>query len=98
MRRFAAFTAAVIGLVAIGLVTIGLVAEATPAAAQQFPSRTVTIIVPYPAGGPTDETARVVAQSLSAKLKQSFIVENVSGGGTIIGSEKVARAAPDGYT
>ncbi len=87
-RRFAAFATALLGL-------IGL---AGPVSAQQYPSRTVTIVVPYPAGGPTDETARVVAQSLSAKLKQSFIVENISGGGTIIGTEKVARATPDGYT
>ena len=68
------------------------------AAAQDYPSRNVTIIVPYPAGGPTDETARMIAQSLSSQLKQSFIVEDVGGGGSIIGSEKVARAAPDGYT
>jgi tripartite-type tricarboxylate transporter receptor subunit TctC len=88
MRCFAVFAAAVLGLFWV----------AEPVSAQQYPSRTVTVIVPYPAGGPTDETARVVAQSLSAKLKQSFIVENISGGGTIIGTEKVARAAPDGYT
>jgi tripartite-type tricarboxylate transporter receptor subunit TctC len=69
-----------------------------PAAAQHYPSRNVTIIVPYPAGGPTDETARMVAQSLSSELKQSFIVEDIGGGGAIIGSEKVARATPDGYT
>lgn len=68
------------------------------AAAQQYPSRNVTIIVPYPAGGPTDETARMVAQSLSTQLKQSFIVEDIGGGGAIIGSEKAARATPDGYT
>jgi tripartite-type tricarboxylate transporter receptor subunit TctC len=48
--------------------------------------------------GPTDETARIVAQSLSTQLKQSFIVEDIGGGGAIIGSEKVARATPDGYT
>jgi tripartite-type tricarboxylate transporter receptor subunit TctC len=54
--------------------------------------------VPYPAGGPTDETARMVAQSLSTQLKQSFIVEDIGGSGAIIGSEKVARAAADGYT
>jgi tripartite-type tricarboxylate transporter receptor subunit TctC len=71
---------------------------ATAASAQQYPSRNVTIIVPYPAGGPTDETARMVAQSLSKELKQSFIVEDIGGGGSIIGSEKVARATPDGYT
>ena len=77
---------------------LGVFAVAAPASAQQYPGRPVTIIVPYPAGGPVDETARVVAQSLSDKLKQSFIVEDVSGGNTIIGMEKVARAAPDGYT
>jgi tripartite-type tricarboxylate transporter receptor subunit TctC len=69
-----------------------------PAGAGDYPARNVTIIVPYPAGGPTDETARMVAQSLSTQLKQSFIVEDIGGGGAIIGSEKVARATPDGYT
>jgi tripartite-type tricarboxylate transporter receptor subunit TctC len=82
----------------IAAAALGLLFVAAPASAQQYPSRTVTIIVPFPAGGPTDETARVLAQSLSVKLKQSFIVENVSGGNTIIATEKVARATPDGYT
>ena len=77
---------------------LGLASMLVTAAAQEYPSRSVTIIVPYPAGGPTDETARMVAQSLSIQLKQSFIVEDIGGGGAIIGSEKVARAAPDGYT
>ena len=77
---------------------LGLASMPASAAAQDYPSRNVTIIVPYPAGGPTDETARMVAQSLSSQLKQSFIVEDIGGGGSIIGSEKVARAAPDGYT
>ena len=77
---------------------LGLASMPASAAAQDYPSRNVTIIVPYPAGGPTDETARMVAQSLSSQLKQSFIVEDVGGGGSIIGSEKVTRAAPDGYT
>jgi tripartite-type tricarboxylate transporter receptor subunit TctC len=88
MRRFAAVAAAMFGILVV----------AAPASAQQYPSRNVTIIVPYPAGGPTDETARAVAQSVSMQLKQSFIVENVSGGGANIGAEKVARATPDGYT
>ena len=79
-------------------VALGLAATLSTAAAQQYPSRNVTIIVPYPAGGPTDETARMVAQSLSTQLKQSFVVEDIGGGGAIIGSEKVARAAPNGYT
>ncbi len=77
---------------------LGMLAVSASVAAQPYPNRNVTIIVPYPAGGPTDETARMVAQSLSKELKQSFIVEDVGGGGSIIGSEKVARAAPDGYT
>jgi putative tricarboxylic transport membrane protein len=85
--RIASVAAAILGLIL-----------AAPVSAQPYPSRTVTIIVPYPAGGPTDETARVVARSLSEKLKQSFIVENVSGGGTIIAMNKVMHAAPDGYT
>jgi len=75
----------------------GLVIAAAPAFAQQYPNRNVTMIVPYPAGGPTDETARVVAQSMSVQLKQSFIVEDLSGGNTIVASEKIARATPDGY-
>jgi tripartite-type tricarboxylate transporter receptor subunit TctC len=78
--------------------TLGLAVMLATAGAQEYPSRNVTIIVPYPAGGPTDETARMVAQSLSTQLKQSFIVEDIGGGGAIIGSEKVARATPDGYT
>src|SRR4051812_20678594 len=68
------------------------------AAAQDYPTRVVTIIVPYPAGGPTDQLARVLAPKFSEKLGQNFIVENVSGGGTTIATGRVARAAPDGYT
>ena len=86
------------GFMVSAAAALGLAATLATAAAQQYPNRNVTIIVPYPAGGPTDETARMVAQSLSAQLKQSFVVEDVGGGGAIIGSEKVARAAPDGYT
>src|SRR5947209_1271129 len=68
------------------------------ARAQTYPSRPVTIIVPYPAGGPTDQVARQVAPKLSTKFGHNFIVENVSGGGTNIAGQRVARAAPDGYT
>jgi tripartite-type tricarboxylate transporter receptor subunit TctC len=53
---------------------------------------------PYPAGGPTDQTARVIANFLSKKFNQSFIVENVTGGGTLIATNRVAKASPDGYT
>jgi tripartite-type tricarboxylate transporter receptor subunit TctC len=85
-------------IVAVALAVAGLFAFAAPGSAQQYPNRTVTIIVPYPAGGPTDETARVVANFLSKKLGQSFVVENVTGGSTIIATNRVAKANPDGYT
>jgi tripartite-type tricarboxylate transporter receptor subunit TctC len=78
-------------------VILGLAAAAAPVLAQQYPTRAVTVVVPYPAGGPTDETARVIAQSMAAQLKQSFVVENISGGNTIVACEKVAHATPDGY-
>ena len=82
----------------LALAAAGLATGVLPIQADEYPSRTVTIIVPYPAGGPTDQTGRVIADSLSKQLKQSFIVENVTGGGTIIGTNKVAKATPDGYT
>src|SRR5262245_34387908 len=75
-----------------------LVALGFGAAAQDYPSRTVTIIVPYPAGGPTDQLARVLAPKFSEKLGQNFIVENISGGGTTIATGRVARGAKDGHT
>jgi tripartite-type tricarboxylate transporter receptor subunit TctC len=86
------------GFIVLLAAAVELIIVAATASAQQYPSRNVTVIVPYPAGGPTDETARMVAQSLSTQLKATFIVEDVGGGGAIIGSEKVARATPDGYT
>jgi len=68
------------------------------AAAQSYPTHPVTIVVPYPAGGPTDQVARQIAPKLAAKFGQNFIVENVSGGGTNIAGQRVARSAPDGHT
>ena len=70
----------------------------TGRAEANYPSRTVKMIVPYPPGGGTDLLARVLAQELSQKWKQSVIVENVGGAGGNVGAEEVARAAPDGYT
>ena len=84
--------------IAVALAVVGLSVLAAPATAQQYPSRTVTIVVPYPAGGPTDQTARQVAALLSKKFGQNFIVENVTGGGTIIATNRVVKATPDGYT
>jgi tripartite-type tricarboxylate transporter receptor subunit TctC len=72
---------------------------AGPARAQIYPSRTVSIVVPYPAGGSVDGVARIVAQKLAESLGQSVIVENRAGGaGGIVGANYVAKAQPDGYT
>ncbi|MGH6725648.1 MAG: Bug family tripartite tricarboxylate transporter substrate binding protein [Pseudolabrys sp.] len=84
--------------VTIALAALGVVVVAAPVMAQKYPDRTVTMIVPYPAGGPTDETARVIGNFLTKKLGQNFIVENVTGGSTIIATNKLAKATPDGYT
>jgi tripartite-type tricarboxylate transporter receptor subunit TctC len=71
---------------------------ATPASAADYPTRPVHIIVGYPAGGSTDIVARIIGNWLSIKLGQQFIVENRPGAGNNIGTEAVAKAAPDGYT
>ena len=71
---------------------------AWPAASQTYPSRTVKLIVPFGAGGPADVYARVLAQHLSEETKQSFIVEDRPGAGSVIGTDTVAKSAPDGYT
>jgi tripartite-type tricarboxylate transporter receptor subunit TctC len=84
-----------IGKIAAALAAL---AFALPSLAQQYPSRTITVIVPFAAGGPTDTVARLISQSMSKSLGQTVIVENTAGAGGTIGVEKVARAKPDGYT
>jgi tripartite-type tricarboxylate transporter receptor subunit TctC len=74
------------------------VAWAGTAVAQGFPTRPITLIVPFAAGGPSDTVARVVAQGMSQTLGQSVIIENVGGAAGTIAAARVARAAPDGYT
>jgi tripartite-type tricarboxylate transporter receptor subunit TctC len=69
-----------------------------PAPAQEFPSRVITMIVPFAAGGPGDIIARLVGQAMSQNLKQQIIIENALGAGGTIGTHRVARANPDGYT
>jgi tripartite-type tricarboxylate transporter receptor subunit TctC len=68
------------------------------ARAQSYPSRPITIVVPFPAGGPTDALARILAEHMRTSLGQPVMIENVSGAGGSIGVGRVARAAPDGYT
>jgi tripartite-type tricarboxylate transporter receptor subunit TctC len=84
------FMLAVAAVAAIGLTA--------PAAAQDYPSKPVKIIVPFGAGGPADVYARVLAQHLQERLKQSFVVEDRPGAGSIIGTDAVAKSTPDGYT
>jgi len=69
-----------------------------PVAAQNFPTRTLTIIVPFAAGGPTDTVSRLVAEAMGRDLGQTIVVENAGGAGGTIGAQKVAQARPDGYT
>jgi tripartite-type tricarboxylate transporter receptor subunit TctC len=84
----------------LGLATAFVAAAALPvgAAAQQYPTKSITMLVPYAAGGPTDTVARVVAQSMSKPLGQTVIVENKPSAGGILAPEQVKNAKPDGYT
>lgn len=83
-------------IAALILITLSLVCG--PALAQTYPERPVTLVVPFAAGGPSDAIARVLAQRMSQELKQQIVVENVAGVGGTLGSARVAKAAPDGYT
>lgn len=75
-----------------------LTAVPSLAAAQDYPTKPITIIVPFPAGGTLDNLTRSLAQKMSDDFKQPVIIDNKPGAGTVIGTEIVARAAPDGYT
>ena len=80
---------------AVAMVLAGLAGEV---AAQDYPSRAITVVVPFPPGGASDVVARIVTNQMSKILGQSIIIENVSGAGGTVGSARVAAAAPDGYT
>lgn len=82
-------------LVALGLAIVAGIASAQ---AQSYPSRPITLVVPFPPGGSTDAAARIMAERMRAPLGQPIVIENVGGAGGSIGVGRVARAAPDGYT
>jgi len=77
---------------------LALTSAYATALAQDYPSRPITMIVPFSAGGPGDVIARIVSTAMSATLKQSFVIENVVGAGGTLGTNRVAKAPPDGYT
>jgi tripartite-type tricarboxylate transporter receptor subunit TctC len=77
-------------------VAYAVIAAASPANAQQYPGRPITMIVPFAAGGPTDVLARVLGQHMSQSLGQQIVVENLTGAGGTIGAARVAKSAPDG--
>jgi len=83
--------AAIAGAASIIACTVGAIA-------QDYPTKQITMVVPYAAGGPSDVVARIVAEAMSKTLKQSIVIENVGGAGGTTGTARVAAATPDGYT
>ena len=84
--------------IAAALMTIAALSAGAPARAQDYPNRTIRLIVPFPAGGVLDVMGRLIAQNLSATLGQQIIVDNRPGAGSTIAGRDAARAEPDGYT
>lgn len=91
--RFSTSVVAVLGVASLAL------AAFSPAFAQSaYPKRPITVVVPFPAGGPSDVVARIVTENMAKTFKQPMVIENVSGAGGTTGSARVASATPDGYT
>ena len=84
----------------VGAVLTGLLVLLTPAfaAAQDFPTKPIRLIVPFPPGGPNDIIARVIGQRMSELTKQPVVIDNRGGQGGVLGTDAVAKATPDGYT
>ena len=99
-----AFNRLSVGILAAALVTVSAVATVStvsavaPSRADSWPSRSIKLVVPFPAGGAADTVARVYADQLGAALKQPIVIENKPGAGTAIAADAVAKADPDGYT
>ena len=79
-------------------IAVTVVVWSTAVFAQTYPTRVITLVVPFAAGGPSDALARLIAQSMSGTLKQQVIIENVAGAGGTTGAARLAKAEPDGYT
>jgi tripartite-type tricarboxylate transporter receptor subunit TctC len=85
-------------MIGLAAAAMAMALTAGSASAQSYPNRTITLIVPFAAGGPSDAIARLLGQSMSTTLKQQVIIENVAGAGGTTGAARLARAEPDGYT
>src|SRR5215831_10431388 len=98
-RAFIALSggAAVAWPLAAALLTAAIAATGA-ASADPYPSRPITLVVPYPPGGATDAIARIIQDSMSQSLGQQLVIENIGGAGGMIAAGRAARAAPDGYT
>ena len=92
--RRAAIAAAIMASIAVTT----LCASSQQASADSYPSRRITLVIPYPAGGATDVLGRLLANKLTEAWKTTVVVENKSGGGGVVGNDFVAKAQPDGYT
>ena len=86
-----------IQLTAVGIFLGVFTGLSHPARSQSWPTRPVTMVVPFAAGGPTDVLGRIMAEHMSQTLGQQIVIENVGGAGGMTGSQRVARAQPDGY-
>ena len=98
VRRLVHFTCCALLALLLGGTAASAQTAATPADQDNYPSRTIRYVVPYPPGAFNDTLARIVSQKLSEAWSVPVVVENRPGGGTLIGTESVAKAAPDGYT
>src|SRR5215469_4598592 len=97
-KNIMTYRAVIAALWACAFAVVLICAASQPASAQAYPTRPITLIVPYPAGGGVDVMGRMVGQRLSAALGQQVVIENRGGAGGMIGTRDAARATPDGYT